>query len=249
MLKISPSWRAYLPIAVLTTMMAIPAAADAASYRFKVNLSVVQTTDWTQTVRHPAPGDGYCGGRDVHWEYSGEGDGQLKAKIVGAQLTFKGTRRALQSTEIKVPGTVVSDHSGYTITQVGVPDQGCELPSPPPFPVGECSPLVRRPGTARSFLLVFGGRLNLTGGFYRRDKKACGDPSLYTGVLGVAGRPPRRDVNDLITSKRVRSIDLTASDRTKFGLKSLTDFGANSKLLKAGGTGSASWHVKLTRIR
>ena len=231
--------------------MLAPSAASAASYRFKVNLSVVQTTDWAQTVRHPAPGDGYCGSRDVHWEYRGDGDGQLKAKVVGRRVTFKGTRRALQSTEIKVPGTVVSDHSDYTITQVGVADPGCDLPEPPPPPhSGEaCGQLARRPGTARSFLLVLSGRLNLTGGFYRRDKKACADPSLYTGLLGFGGRPKRRDVNKLIVNKRVRSIELSASDKTVFGAKNLSDFGANSRTLEGSGTGSARWHVKLTRIR
>jgi hypothetical protein len=230
--------------------MLAPSAAQAASYRFKVNLSVVQTTDWEETVRHPRPGDGYCGDRDVHWEYHADGDGQLKAKIVGARVTFTGSRRVLQSGEIKVPGTVVSNNSGYTITQVGTPDQGCEVPSPPapPADAESCNPLVRKPGTARSFLLVIRGRLNLTGGFYRRDKKACGDPSLYTGVLGFGGRPKRNGVNDLIVSKRVRSIDLTASDTTIFGAKNLSDFGANSQTLEGSGKGSASWHVKLTRI-
>jgi hypothetical protein len=227
----------------------VTSAAQAASYRFKVNLSVVQTTDWAETVRHPAPGDGYCGDRDVHWVYSSEGDGQLKAKIIGGQVTFKGTRRVLQSTQIKVPGTVVSNAADYTIAQVGTPDEGCELPSPPAFPTGEgCNPLVRRPGTARSFLLVLRGRLTLTGGFYRRDKRSCADPSLYTGVLGFGGRPKRADVNDLIVNKRVRSIDLSALDSTKFSCKNLSDFGANSKCVDGSGTGKASWHVKLTRI-
>jgi hypothetical protein len=59
------------------------------SYRFKVDLSVVQTTDWEQTVRHPAPGDGYCGDRDVHYVYTGEGDGELKARIRGGRVTFR----------------------------------------------------------------------------------------------------------------------------------------------------------------
>jgi hypothetical protein len=231
-------------------LMLVPSAAQAASYRFKVNLSMVQTTDWAQTVQHPAPGEGYCQ-NDVHWVYSGEGDGQLKAKVVGARVTFKGTRRALQSTEIKVPGTVISNASDYTISQVGVPEDGCTLPPPPASPrTGDgCNPLVRRPGTARSFLLVIGGRLNLTGGFYRRDKKACADPSLYTGALGFGGRPKQGDVNDLIVNKRVRSIELSASDSTKFGVKDLSDFGANSKGLTGSGKGTASWHVKLTRIR
>jgi hypothetical protein len=251
MLRTFPSWRAALPVAVgVMTAMALPGAAHGASYRFKINVTVVQTTDWAQTVRHPAPGDGYCGDRDVHWVYSGEGDGQLKAKIVGGRVTFKGTRRQLQSTEIKVPGTVVSNSSEYTISQVGVPDEHCDLPAPPAFPVGEgCHPLIRRPGTARSFLLVIGGRLRLTGGFYPRDKKTCADPSLYTGVLGFGGRPKRNDVNTLITNKRVRSIELSASDTTKFGVKNLSDFGCNSKGLSGSGEGKATWRVKLTRVR
>jgi hypothetical protein len=148
-----------------------------------------------------------------------------------------------------VPGTVVSNASEYTVAMEGVPDQGCEVPPPPPFSVGECNPLIRRPGTARSFFLVLGGRLTLTGGFYRRDGKACADPSLYTGAIGFGGRPARRDVNDLIVSKRVRSIELTASDRTVFTAKNLSDFGANSKILEGSGKGRARWTVKLTRLR
>jgi hypothetical protein len=250
MLKTCPSWKAYGPIAVIAiAAMAIPGAADAASYKFKVNLSIVQTTDWAQKVRHPAPGDGYCGDRDVHYVYTGEGDGQLKARIVGGRVTFRGTRRQMQSTEIKVPGTVIANASDYTIAREGVPDENCEVPPPPAFPVGECNPLVRRPGVARSFLLAIGGRLSLTGGFYRRDRKGCADPSLYTGALGFGGRPSRKDVNDLIANKRVRSIELAASDTTKFGLKNLSDFGANSKLLEGSGKGVASWRVKLVRIR
>lgn len=249
MLKTYPSWRVLLPIAVLAiAITATPAAAEAASYRFKVNLTVVQTTDWAQTVRHPAPGDGYCGERDVHYVYTGDGDGQLKAKLIGGRVTFRGTRRQMQSTEIKVPGTVVSNASPYSIAREGTPDEFCEVPPPPPFPVGECNPLVRRPGVARSFLLALGGRLTLTGGFYRRDGKGCADPSLYTGVLGFGGRPARRDVNTLIANKRVRSIELSASDTTPFGLKNLSDFGGNSKLLAGSGKGEARWSVKLVRV-
>ena len=55
-------------------------------------------------------------------------------------------------------------------------------------------------------------------------------------------------MNTLIANKRVRSIELSASDTTAFGLKNLSDFGANSKLLKASGKGSASWQVKLVRM-
>ena len=242
-------WGIALAIACL---MLVPDVASAKSYRFKVDLTVFQDTDWTRhEVRHPAPGDGYCGDRDVHYVYKSSGGGQLKAKIRGGRVTFRGTRRFLQSSEIKVPGTVLTDADPYTVEMVGFPDEGCEVPPPPPFTNGGegCNPLVRRPGTARSFLLVLKGRLNLTGGFYRRDGKACSDPSGYTGVLGFGGRPARKDVNDLIVNKRVRSIELSASDSDTFTAKKLSSFGANSETLVGEGKGKARWNVKLTRIR
>ena len=243
--------RKLLLLTTVSTLIAVaaPGLAQGASYKFKVDLSMTQTTDWAHEVRQPR--DGYCGDRDVHYVYKGEGDGQLKAKISGGRVTFKGTSAFLQSSEFRMPGTVVSN-AAYTVARQGVPDDNCEVP-PPIDPngvfVGTCNPLVRQPGTARSFLMVVKGRLQLFGGFYRKDKKACGDPSLYTGVLGYGGRPTRRDVNKLITSKRVRSIELSSSTKTKFGLKNLSDFGANTRQLKASGEGSASWKVKLTRIR
>jgi len=231
-------------------MMLVPDVAGAKTYRFKVDLTVFQDTDWTEHVRHPAPGDAYCGERDVHYVYKSEGGGQLKAKLRGGRVTFSGTKRFLQSSEIKAPGTVLSDAAPWSVEMVGFPDEFCEVPPPPPFENGDgCHPLIRHPGTARSFLLVQKGRLILTGGFYRRDKKACSDPSLYTGVLGEGGRPARRDVNDLITNKRVRSIELSASDSDVFTEKNLSSFGANSETVFGSGKGVARWSVKLTRLR
>ena len=233
----------------LVLAAAAPATAQAASYRFKVDLTISQTTDWAQTVRQPLAG--YCGSRDVHYVFSGDGDGQLKARVRGARVTFKGTRSVMQSTEIRAPGTVITN-SQYTVAREGTPDENCDVPPPPAGPAsppGGCNPLVRRPGVARSFLLAVRGRLNLTGGFARRDKLTCADPSLYTGVLGYGGRPARRDVNTLIANKRVRSIELVADRKGPFGMADLADFGANTKLLTASGDGDATWRVKLTRIR
>jgi hypothetical protein len=234
----------------IVCVMLVPDVASAKTYRFKVDLTIFQDTDWTEHVRHPHPGDAYCGERDVHYVYKGEGGGQLKAKIRGGRVTFSGTKRFLQSSEIKVPGTVLSDAAPWSVEMVGFPDEFCDVPPPPMFTNGDgCHQLIRHPGTARSFLLVQKGRLILTGGFYRRDKKACSDPSLFTGVLGLGGRPARRDVNDLIMNKRVRSIELSASDKTVFTAKNLSDFGANSQTVFGSGKGVARWSVKLTRIR
>jgi hypothetical protein len=239
-------------VASLLLVLVLPGAAEAASYRFKVDLTMVQTTDWAESVRHPRPGDAYCG-NDVHYVYKGEGGGQLKAKIRGGRVTFRGNRLALQSSEIKVPGTVLADADPWSVEMVGFPDEGCVVPPPPQFPNesagGGCHQLIRRPGTARSFLLAIRGRLNLTGGFYRRDKRSCSDPSLYTGALGFGGRPKRSDVNTLIMNKRVRSIELSSSDTTKFTKKNLSSFGANSETIAGSGEGKARWTVKLTRIR
>lgn len=240
-------------LAVLSTLFVLPSVAEAASYRFKVDLTVVQTTDWEESVRHPRPGDAYCGERDVHYVYKSDGGGQLKAKIRGGRVTFRGSRQMLQSSELKVPGTVLTNAEPWTVEMVGFPDDGCDVPPPPPFPNestdGGCHPLIRRPGTARSFFLVLRGRLNLTGGFYRRDKRSCSDPSGFTGVLGFGGRPKRSDVNALIVNKRVRSIELSASDTTVFTKKNLSSFGANSETVAGSGKGSARWSVKLTRLR
>lgn len=96
--------------------------ADAASYRFKVS--------------------------DVHYVYKGDGGGQLKAKIRGGRVTFRGTRRFLQSSEIKVPGTVLTDSSPYSVEMVGIPDENCEVPPPPQFTNGDgCHPLIRHSET------------------------------------------------------------------------------------------------------
>ena len=150
MLKRSPSWRVLAPIAVLALAMLAPSASQAASYRFKVNLTIQQDTGWELTVRHPRTGGGYCGS-DVHWNYYSEGGGKLRANIVGARVTFKGSRRMLQSTEIRVPAKQIADAKDFTISQVGTPDEGCDLPAPPKFDVGECNPFAWRPGKARSF--------------------------------------------------------------------------------------------------
>jgi hypothetical protein len=237
-------------LTVTVAALLAPGAAYGASYKFKVDLSITQDTDWAHTVRHPrSVTESYCGSRDVHYVYSGEGDGLLKAKLRGGRITFRNVA-GWMSTEMKVPGTVISN-AAYTYAREGVPDEGCEVPPPLDTAkmVGTCTPLVRQPGTARSFFLVQRGKLVLTGGFYRKDKKACADPSLYTGVVGFGGKPRRNDLNKLIPNKRVRSIELSAANDTVFTAKTLSDFGANTASLTGSGKGKASWKVKLTRVK
>ena len=238
-------------VSALLAMGAAPGFAQGASYKFKVDLSVYQdATDWQQEVRWPR--DGMCGERDVHYVYKNGGDNELKLKVRGARVTFTGTRAGVQSSIFKVPGSVISDHTGYEIRQVGVPDDNCSDYRPamtPPGEGGSCSPLARRAGVARVGLLTGrGGKLSLLGGFTRNDRKVCPDATLYSGVPGMAGPAARRDVAKLITSRKVRSIELQAVREGPFGLKNLSDWGANTRLLSGSGKGKANWKVKLTRI-
>lgn len=240
-------------LAVSTALMAMsaPGLAQGASYKFKVDLSVLQdSTDWQQELRWPR--DGFCGEQDVHYVFKNGGDGELKLKVRGARVTFKGTKASVMSSLFRVPGTVISDHTGYSVSQVGTPDDQCSdyrgPIAPPATSAGACSPLARRPGSAKVGLYTVSGRLGLLGGFTRKDKKACPDATLYTGVVGMAGRARRKDVTALIMNKRVRSIELTAATSDPFTVKNLSDWGANTRNLAGSGKGKANWKVKLTRI-
>jgi hypothetical protein len=235
-------------ISVAAALMAIGAAAPAQAApkpAFKADVTVQQDTDWSHTWRWPL--DDECGSDHVYYTYKGEGFGELSAKGNGKRVTFSG-KSVLESTEIRLRGFARSDAS-WQIQRMGTPSADCKPSEAKPVDTSGCNPLVRKPGTARIFLLVVRGRLQVTGGFYRDDKGTpCGDPSLYTGAIGYAGPASRRDVDDLIRSKRVRSIELTAKKTTKFGLDDLREPGANTRLLAASGTGKASWRVKLTRL-
>lgn len=98
---------------------------------------------------------------------------------------------------------------------------------------------------------MVGGRLGLLTAFERAGNPAaplCPDPTAVS-VTGSKPTPKRRDVDDLIRNKRVRSIDLTASlaDKDIAG-KNLNLPLGSSTLLSGGGNYDAKWRVKLTRI-
>jgi hypothetical protein len=234
--------------ATATGVAAAPAHA-AKSWKYRADITIVQKSDWAETVRWPR--DGFCGSADVHYVYKGSGDGDLEAKVRGKRTTFRNVRGVLQSSEIRVPGEVFSDAT-WSVARQNQPTQGCDVPPPIAVPMDGCNPLVRKRGTGRVALVVIRGRLNLIGGFYYRDpKQICGDPTGYTGLLGVAGPVrSRKDVDDRIKSKRTKSIKLTSRRTQTFTSKDFEDgFGANTRGLDGSGSGTARWTVKLTRIR
>jgi hypothetical protein len=231
-------------LAALVALAAMVPSAEAAKYRFKMNVSVLQTTGWNAHFRDNA----WCG-EDYHRDYVATGAGTLKGSLRGARVTFRSMRGGLQSSAFKIPG---SRHAAndWTVQWVGAPDESCppDLPAAQPPDTSDC---VTRKGTLESQLLVLGGRLGLLTAFERAGNPAaplCPDPTAMS-VTGSKPVPKRRDVDDLIRNRRVRSIELTASvvDKAIAGENLNLPLGS-ATLLSGGGNYDAKWSVKLTRI-
>jgi hypothetical protein len=231
-------------LAALVTAAAIVPSAEAAKYRFKMNISVLQTTGWSAHFREEAR----CG-EDYHRDYMATGAGTLRGTLKGGRVTFRSMGGGLQSSAFKIPGSRRASNE-WTVQWVGAPDESCppDLPAAEPPDTSDC---VTRKGTLQSQLLVLGGRLGLLTAFERAGNPAaplCPDPTAVS-VTGSKPTPRRRDVDDLIRNKRVRTIDLTASvvDKNIAG-KNLNLPLGSSTLLSGGGNYDAKWSVKLTRI-
>jgi hypothetical protein len=231
-------------LAVLVAAAAVVPSAEAARYRFKMNISVLQSTGWSAHFREEAR----CG-EDYHRDYVGGGAGTLRGSLKGGRVTFRSMRGGLQSSAFKIPGSRRASNE-WTVQWMGAPDESC----PPDLPAAEApdtSDCVTRKGTLQSQLFVLGGRLGLVTAFERAGNPAaplCPDPTAVS-VTGSKPTPKRRDVDDLIRNKRVRSIELTASlvDKNIAG-KDLNLPLGSSTLLSGNGNYDAKWSVKLTRI-
>jgi hypothetical protein len=231
-------------LAALVTAAAIVPSAEAAKYRFKMNISVLQSTGWSAHFREEAR----CG-EDYHRDYMATGAGTLRGSLKGGRVTFRSMGGGLQSSAFKIPGSRRASNE-WTVQWVGSPDESCppDLPAAEPPDTSDC---VTRKGTLQSQLLVLGGRLGLLTAFERAGNPTaplCPDPTAVS-VTGSKPTPKRRDVDDLIRNKRVRTIDLTASvvDKNIAG-KNLNLPLGSSTLLSGGGNYDARWRVKLTRI-
>jgi hypothetical protein len=232
-------------LAALAALAAVvPSAQAARSYRFNLNISVLQSTGWTAHFRE----DAQCG-EDYHRDYQGGGAGTLRGSLKGARVTFRMSDGLLQSTDFNIPGSRRASND-WTVQWLGAPDESC----PPGLPAAEApdtSDCGLRKGKLASQLFVAGGRLTLLTAFERAGNPStplCPDPTAVS-VTGSKPRPRRRDVGDLITNRRVRSIELTASLKDKaIPGKSLNLPTGSTTLLSGGGNFDARWKVKLTRI-
>jgi hypothetical protein len=231
--------------AALVAMAAVAPGAEAAkTYRFKLDVSVLQTTGWTAHFREQSQ----CG-EDYHRDYDGAGAGTLKGRLRGGRIAFRERGGLLQSTPFKIRGSRHATNE-WTVQWVGAPDGTC----PPNLPAAEApdtSDCGTRAGVLDSQLFVQGGRLALLTAFERAGNPStplCSDPTAVS-VTGSKPRPKRRGVDDLIRNRRVRSIELTASltDESIAG-KNLNLPTGGTTLLSGGGNYDARWTVKLTRI-
>lgn len=231
--------------AALAALGAVAPAADAAkAYRFKVDISVNQATGWTAHFRE----DAQCG-EDYHREWQGGGSGILKGSLRGARITFRSRGGFLTSTDFSIPGSRTA-RNDWTVRYVGSPDGNCPPNLPPPV-APDTSDCGLRKGKLQSQLTVVGGRLALLTAFERAGNPGtplCPDPTAVS-VTGSKPTPKRRDVDDLIRNKRVRSIELTASvlDKNIRGSQLNLPTGGTD-LLSGGGNYDARWKVKLTRV-
>jgi len=230
--------------ALAALVAVVPSAQAARSYSFKLNISVLQSTGWTAHFRE----DAQCG-EDYHRDYQGGGAGTLRGSLKGARVTFRMRGGLLQSTGFNIPGSRRASNE-WTVQWLGTPDGSCR-PDLPPAEAPDTADCGLRKGKLGSQLFVAGGRLSLLTAFERAGHPStplCSDPTAVS-VTGSKPAPRRRDVDDLIKNKRVRSIELTASLKDKaIPAKSLNLPTGGTTLLSGGGNFDAQWHVKLTRI-
>jgi hypothetical protein len=240
--------RLLVAVAALAVLGAVAPSAEAAkTYRFKVSMTVHQVVGWNQHYRE----NEWCG-QDYHREFKGLGSGDLSARLTGGRISFKAQGGRLVSTEFRVPATrgALSDWEVYW---AGVPEN-CPPGLPPAgdqaIDTSDCGIPVK--GRLRGQLFVQRGRLALFGAFDpagEPDPIGCPDPSGISVAASAAGPATRRDVDDLIRSKRVRSIELGASVKNKkLTVKELGAPAEGTDLISAGGDYDARWKIKLTRI-
>ncbi len=241
--------KAALAGAATMVALAAPASANAATYRFRVDFTVVQHAGWQYTFR-----DNICKDDSAadYYEHSGTAHNHLKSTLRGGRLTFR-TGPMLQSGELRTPAFHMGDDFEWSVVYRDDPNSDC-LPSPnlgtPQRGIHCDGDWIR--GVLRTHFLVIKGRLMPTGGFYTKPAGVflCPDATAVTGAIAAAGPSTRRGVDKLITNRRVRTIKLGAGPkRVALGASKLTLPGPNFDVLSGVGGYNAKWSIKLVRLR
>jgi hypothetical protein len=254
---------AYLVLSgVLALGLAVPAAAGAATYRFKVvDLEVEQHVTWHEVFRTNNCNADY-------YEHTGEGGGTLKSRAFPrGRVTFKTAGGSLQPAQLRgrpfdedepdVVGPVVAfaQYGHWDVTFKDDPNSGCMPPESASQPDRSCDRVQERDdeswpeGILQSFLMIVGGRVRLSGGVNPLEpKQVCSDPSLVTGTVSHAV-PARRDVARLIRDRDVGRISLSASKKGHLPADRLATPGAATDIVSGGADYNVRWSMTLVRLR
>lgn len=251
----------------LVAVLAVPAGADAARYRFKVvDFKLDQYVRWHTIFR-----DIDCESRSSadYYEHTGSGQAALvsddflrrgRVTFKTAQGTFLPARIdgrpfedrpdlrgafAYRAAEADWSVTYKDDPESDCVPReaLGRPDSSCAKEQDPNF-----DPDTWPSGMLLMNLLFDRGRLRLSGGYYPFDNsRTCGDPSVVSGTVSHAV-PNKRGLGQLIRDEDVRRIRLRASKDGFIPGNQLATPGASFESL--GGEGAdytAEWSMTLVR--
>lgn len=248
-----------MPVLVALLVLGVtPASAGAAKrWKFKADVFIQQTVEWQSGWKSP-----YICGRGFRYTYKGSGEGGFVVKQNGIPVTFRARRGYMETGDFAIRNQSMLRRSSYVTGSEGDP-KGCPpgtdlRPTPPD--TSKCGSYRYKTRDKAFSLLVIGGRLGPLGSIDDPTDAKCPDETSWSVVTKGAASKQRRDVDDLIRRKSVRSIRLSSDDgwfnpRTERGFLS-QDLTAEDVFLPgdqdtvtASGTAGYRWKVRLRRVK
>jgi len=239
-----------LTLTLIAALAAAAAPAGAATPRFKADVYIHQSSEWAQSWTTPE----ICGEGYRHF-FRGDGRGAVTYKAKGVPVTFKKSRGIWQTNEFGLSGKL-GRSAGYEVGEQGNPE-GC-LPDyvhrPQDVDTSACGGKTVARSSKSFWLMIARGRIAPAGAFTGKVggdpyDNACPDPSFKTAIVESTPSPQRKDVDKLIQSQRVRSIELNSGKSYFGGPLSAGELGFPGGVDHAGeGEYEGRWTIKLTRL-
>ena len=244
-----------LPLALTLMIFVALAAAPAAgakSYKFKLDISIKQSVSWVSGWKSQV----LCGPSFRHVT-KGEGSGGFTVTGKSIPVTFTAKRGYATTKDFAIPNHSTQRNPKYTDSVEGDPGDHCspDYLTPTPVDTSTCGTKKYKSKDKRWALLVVGGRLAPFGSIDDRYGVKCPDETSWSVVSQGKPSKQRKDVDKLIKSPTVRSIQLSASKNASADLSepdiTVKQMGLPGAENTRTGAGFASykWSVKLTRVR